>query len=97
VNSFNYACKVIGPSPILTSNGKKYDAIVVQQEGVETTQSQNAGVSVDPIGGNIYFAPAVGNIVLDETESQELISFIPAGTAVEKASNEPEQAPASKE
>jgi hypothetical protein len=77
VTTLNYLCTVIGPQSVTIDNGTSYDCIAISQDGTQTVQSQNAGINIDAIKGNLYFAPSVGNRVRDEAESEELLTFTP--------------------
>ncbi len=78
VITFNYDSKAVGKGVATVDGGKTFDCAVIHQEGTQTTQSQNAGVTIAPINGNLYFSPLVGNVVIDEAEGQELIEYAPA-------------------
>lgn len=81
VITYNYDSTVLGTDKVTTDDGKTYEAVAIQQEGNQVTQSQNSGISIEPISGKLYFAPSVGNTVLDEAEDQKLLEYTPAGAA----------------
>jgi hypothetical protein len=95
--TYSYECRVKGKGTVTTANGRQYEAVVIQQNGTQTTQSQNSGVSIDSIDGKLYFAPSVGNTVLDEAEGQELLEYIPAASSAENQEGSPAKLPSKRE
>jgi hypothetical protein len=76
ITSFNYTCTVLGAQAIELKNGETHDCVAISQEGTQTVQSQNAGISIEDIKGALYFAPYVGNRVKDNAEGEELLKFV---------------------
>ena len=80
--NYNYESKVLGPSIVTAGDdGKRYDSIAISQSGTQTTQSQNAGVSLEEIKGTLFYSPIVGNLVADEAEGEKLLEYTPADKA----------------
>jgi len=81
VTTFNYDCRVIGAQSVRLANGTTYECVAISQKGTQTVQSQHSGINIDDITGTLFFAPTVGNRVLDEAEGEELLDYELAGKA----------------
>ena len=81
VLTFNYNCEVLGRRTLTLDNGDTYECIAISQQGTQTTQSQNSGVSIENIDGTLFFAPSIGNRIRDEAEGEELMQYSAAEPA----------------
>jgi len=81
VTTFNYDCRVIGAQSVRLANGTTHECVAISQKGTQTVQSQHSGINIDGITGTLFFAPTVGNRVLDEAEGEELLDYELAGKA----------------